>query len=97
INDPSNGQYRFLPVGANPERASTLLPSAILKDTLSSIAGKTVVMLDTCHAGNVLGGRKLRGSADANGFVNELVAAENGVVVFTAASGRQSSQESKEW
>ena len=97
VNDPSSGTYQFLPVKGNPDKRSTLLPGTDIKTTLSAIAGKAVVMLDTCHAGNVLGGKKLRGGNDQNGFVNELASAESGVVVFTAATGRQSSQESKEW
>jgi hypothetical protein len=48
------------------------------------------------HSGNVLGEKKYRG-VDSNGFVNELQSAENGAVVFTASTGRQFSQESKEW
>ena len=34
---------------------------------------------------------------DLNGFINELSSAESGVVVFSASTGRQSSQESREW
>jgi len=96
VNDPSTGLYNFLPVAGNPDKRSTLLPGSEIKTTIASIHGKVVVLLDTCHAGNVLNEPKLRGG-DSNGFVNELSSAESGIVVFTAAAGRQSSQESTKW
>lgn len=54
-------------------------------------------MLDSCHAGSLLPGVKLRDQRDATRFVNELRDAENGVVVFTASVGDQLSQESPDW
>src|SRR5205085_4732769 len=79
INDPSTGQYNFLPVAGNPDKRSTLLPSTDIKTTVASIAGKVILLLDTCHAGNVMTEKKFRGG-DMNGFVNELASAESGAV-----------------
>ena len=56
----------------------------------------TVVFLDCCHAGNVLGASHLK-RIDIDGIVNDLARDESGAVVLTAASGNQLSLESDEW
>jgi hypothetical protein len=91
------GSYFFLPWNADPERVkTTMIPSAEFQATLAKMPGKVLLFLDSCHSGNVLN-VKLRGITDQNRFVNELSSAENGVVVFSASTGRQASQESPEW
>ena len=95
VND-DYGNYYYLPrdVDTNKLRR-TAIPYAEIKNTVTSIAGKALFFIDTCHSGNVLGQR--RGVADINGIVNELKSAENGVVVFASSSGRQYSMEDPEW
>jgi hypothetical protein len=96
LNDPA-GNYFFLPHNADPERIkSTMVSSTEFQSTLAQLPGKALLFLDSCHSGNVLK-VKLRGQNDLNRFVNELSSAENGVVVFSASTGRQGSQESPEW
>jgi WD40 repeat protein len=98
MND-NNGRYYFLPHNADPEKLlRTGVPQSDIRDTLSTLAGKAVFFVDTCHSGNALGTAKTRGVAnDINAFVNELTSAENGVVVFTASTGRQLSLEDPAW
>jgi uncharacterized caspase-like protein len=67
-----------------------------IKTTIDSLAGKTLFFIDTCHSGNVLGGRK-GDQADINGLVNELASAENGAIVFAASTGTQYSIEDPAW
>jgi hypothetical protein len=97
IND-QNGQYYFLPHNADTER---LLRTGVsfndIKSTVSTLAGKTLFFIDTCHSGNVLGTTRRALANDLNGVVNELASAENGAVVFAASTGRQYSQEKAEW
>jgi hypothetical protein len=97
VND-QGGQYYFLPHNADTER---LLRSGVsfndIRSTVSSIAGKTLFFIDTCHSGNVLGTTRRGIGNDLNGVVNELSSAENGAVVFAASTGRQYSQERAEW
>lgn len=103
ISDAGTGQYYFLPVDADPLRPlATMLPAATLQQALATLPGRVVLLLDTCHAGDVLPGRKLRGlpeaaASDISRFVSELGSAEQGVVVLTASIGTQPSQESAEW
>lgn len=98
MND-NTGKYFFMPYNADPEKLlRTGVPQADIRDTLSSIAGKVVFFIDTCHSGNVLGTAKARGlDNDINAFVNDLASAENGVVVFTASTGGQFSLEDPAW
>lgn len=98
-NDP-NGIYYFLPAGFQRERfKSTGVPFSDIKTTLQVLAGKVLFFVDTCHSGNVLGTARSRGGAsvDIAGLVNELTSAENGAVVFAAATGRQSALEDPAW
>lgn len=90
--------YFFLPVNADPQRLrSTGVTMSEVRSTLSNLPGKTLLFLDTCHAGAVLGeGGKVR-SGDINGVINELAGADNGAVVFSSSTGRQYSLEDAAW
>jgi len=95
VND-SNGLYYFLPANANPDKLlRTGVVFSDIKNTLASIAGKTLFFVDTCHSGNIMGAR--RGVADINVVVNELASAENGAVVFASSTGKQYSLEDQAW
>ena len=97
-DNDARGTYYFLPVGFDPERLKrTALEFSQIRETVQSLPGKVVVFVDTCHAGNVMGGRARGGPADINAVVNELTSAENGAVVFAASTGRQVAQERDEW
>jgi uncharacterized caspase-like protein len=71
------------------------VPYADIKNTVANLAGKTLVFVDTCHSGNVMGTRKALG--DVTSIANELASAENGAVVFASSTGRQFSLERPEW
>jgi hypothetical protein len=99
VND-ADGDYYFLPKDANTDRLRrTAVPYFEVKKTLSSLPGKTIAFIDTCHSGNIMGsGAQIRrGVADITAVVNDLTAAENGVVVFASSTGRQFSLENSEW
>jgi hypothetical protein len=96
VND-QNGRYFYLPYNTDPEK---LLRTGVsfedIRNTISALAGKTLFFIDTCHSGNVLGGRRALGF-DIMGIVNELSSAENGAVVFAASTGNQYSLENPAW
>lgn len=95
VNDQV-GQYYFLPSNADTEKLKrTGLPFSDITNTVASLAGKTILFLDTCHSGNIMGTR--RGSTDITAVVNELASAENGAVVFTSSTGNQYSLEDQKW
>ena len=87
-NDP-DGQYYFLPSDAQADR-QTLLSGQALQEALRAIAGRVVLLLDTCHSGNVLGRRSY------NRLINDLTQ-ENRIVVFAASTGDQVARESPAW
>ncbi|MFA7243084.1 MAG: caspase family protein [Sulfuricellaceae bacterium] len=96
MNDTYN-HYYFLPHNADPERLlRTGLGQNDIKTALNTLAGKALFFVDTCHSGNALGTAKRRG-LDIAAFVNDLASAENGVVVFSAATSGQSSLEDPAW
>jgi uncharacterized caspase-like protein len=66
-----------------------------IEDFLSKVPGKVVAFLDTCFSGAVHAKGPVQ--ADVDKLANELASAENGVVVFTSSTGRQSSWEKPEW
>jgi len=96
VNDPT-GIYYYLPANADVDKLKrTGVPFSDIRNTLASLTGKALFFVDTCHAGNVMGGRRA-GPPDITAVVNELASAENGVVVFASSTGRQYSLESAEW
>lgn len=95
VND-QNGFYFFCPYNIDPEKIlRTGVPFTDIKNTVSSLAGKTLFFVDTCHSGNVMGTR--RALVDVTAIINELTSAENGAVVFAASTGNQYSLENVEW
>lgn len=98
VNDASN-KYYFLTNNANLDRLrSSAVSMDDIKDTVSNLAGKALFFIDSCHSGNALGTGRRSAVADAQArLVNELSSAENGVLVFSASTGRQFSLENPAW
>ncbi|NQU03256.1 MAG: caspase family protein [Syntrophaceae bacterium] len=90
------GNYYFLPHDADPDRLRrTGIKWFDFQDVLSSLPSKVIFLVDTCHSGSATG--KRRGGGDMTEALRELVLAESGVVVMTASTGKESSQERPEW
>jgi hypothetical protein len=97
VNDQSN-YYFFCPYQINPERLlRTGVAFSDIKNAVSAIAGKALFFVDTCHSGNSIGMAGRRGGLDINIVINELASAQNGVIVFSASTGSESSYERAEW
>jgi WD40 repeat protein len=97
-NEQRSSTYFFMPINFNPERLkATAIAQSDILSTLQNLPGKALFFVDTCHSGNVLGGRARTLGSDLNALVNELAAAENGAVVFAASSGKQVAIERDEW
>lgn len=98
----NDGRYFFCPHNYDPaKRKRTGVSMDEIQSTLSSVAGKVIFFIDSCHAGNALGklfvAKGTSGGVDVTRLVNELSSAENGAVVFASSTGRQVSLESDEW
>ena len=85
--------YAFLPQDGDGVAPSQQLDGEELRRTLASVPGRALLFLDSCHAGGVLPAVP----AAADRFVNELSSHESGVVVFVAATAKQTSKESPDW
>jgi WD40 repeat protein len=99
-------RYYYLPHDAKidpnerlfvPKRSTAVLHDDIRR-SLSSARGHVLFLFDTCHAGRASGSQvAMKGGTDFVPFINELGAAENGVVVFASSEGRELSQEDDAW
>lgn len=98
--DDNAGNFYFLPVGADPgSLRRTAISHGEVQTTVASVPGKIVVFMDACHSGGVMKAinPNRRGGPDINGIINELIAAENGGIVFSASTSRQYALESALW
>lgn len=97
INDGA-GEYLFLPRDAQLDRLrETGLSFRRIGDQLASLPGRTVMFVDTCHSGNIVG--RLRAGQGQNhaAAVNELASSEKNIVVFASSTGGQLSLEDPAW
>jgi WD40 repeat protein len=93
----ASGKYFFLPHdGREEDLRTTAVAEDEIRNALRTVAGRTVLFVDTCFAGKAIGNLQDR-NREMSRFVNELASAENGVVVFAASAGRQLSEESDAW
>ena len=94
IND-DKGNYYFM---AHDSDVNKLRRTAIrwieIKDTLSDLPSKVILMVDTCHSGNILGQEKRR---DITGAIKSIINSGTGSVIMTASTGRGYSIENKSW
>ena len=76
-----------------------MLSQSQLQGVLSSLRGRVLLFLDTCRAGAVFGGSddERRRKVDVTSLLNSLTYSQGGLVVFSAAQGRELSQEREEW
>jgi len=71
-----------------------------IKARLDATQGRTLMLMDTCHSGNVLGEGRMRSLDDSMKrirFINELIQSGPGTVVFSSSTGAQTSLESPVW
>jgi WD40 repeat protein len=94
-NEP--GKYYFLPVDTDINRLQqTAEPQDAIRKSLSGIQGTALFFFDTCNSGSVMRGPRLP-KPDINGVMNDFASAENGIVVFAAADGKENSFEWEPW
>lgn len=97
IND-GKGDYLYLPREADVERLhETGVPFRLIRNSLTSLSGRTLLFIDTCHSGNVMGRLSQGRSSDHSAAVNELASSENNIVVFASSTGKQYSLENSSW
>ncbi|NME69130.1 caspase family protein [Flammeovirga aprica] len=96
MND-KNGAFYYLPHDSDLNSIRrTCLFFGEFQYTISTIPGKVVLFIDTCHSGNIINGARSVG-LNLTKTINELSDAENGAVVFTSSTGSQLSVEDNRW
>jgi WD40 repeat protein len=94
--DDSKSFY-YLPADADPtDLLTTAVKFSEITEMVSQIQARTVLFVDTCHSGNLNGGR-LAAIADINAIANNLSDESVGAVVFTASTGSQYAFEDPSW
>ncbi len=93
------GDYYFLPHEAQPAR---LRHTAILwtdfEKTVRHLSGRTLFLVDTCHAGASTGsGEFSRGVRPIEDYLRDLAAPQSGKVVMAATTGQEVALESSLW
>lgn len=97
INDPRSGYY-FMGRDADLERLpDTGVSFRKIRQALAELPGRNLLFVDTCHAGNVLGGLATGFSRNNSAAINEIASAENNIIVFASSSGDQESLENADW
>lgn len=97
VNDLQQG-YFFMPKEADIQRLKTTGVSfREIRRTLAELPGRNLLFVDTCHAGNVIGGITAGLSQNNSAAINELASPENNIIVFASSSGDQEAIEKDEW
>jgi WD40 repeat protein len=97
VDEETAGTYHYLPQDVDLNNiAPTSLSYQELVGAIRNVRGTTVLFLDTCHAGNVLGAAS-QPPVDVNRLVSNLARPQHGLVVFASSTGEQKSIELAAW
>lgn len=93
------GQYYFM---SHDTDLDTLRRTGVkwyeFQDTIERLPGTRWLLADTCHSGAITGKRGLtRDATDITDALRDLRKVEGGVVVMSAATGREASEENPSW
>jgi uncharacterized caspase-like protein len=94
IND-EKGNYYFMSHNSDTEKLRrTAVKWIEIEDTIKELPSKVVLLVDTCHSGNIRGSEKRR---DITSAIKSIVHSGVGSVIMTATTGRGYSYEKSEW
>lgn len=93
------GQYYFMPHDSDMDSLRrTGVKWYEFQDTIERLPGTRWLLADTCHSGAITGKRGMtRDASDITDALRDLRKVENGVVVMSAATGREASEENSSW
>lgn len=93
MNAP-NG-YHFLTYDGNPDALEQTAAAWKIFESLYRLPAQVLLLVDTCHAGNIAGPWKQQALIDPDQFLRN--AALNNVIVMASSSGQQVSLERADW
>lgn len=92
LND-ERGNYYFLSSNVNLDHLRrTAVKWYDIQDTISDLPSKVILLADTCHSGNITGGRR-----DITSAIKSIINSGSGSVIMTATTGRGYSYEQSDW
>lgn len=93
------GQYYFMPHDSDMDSLRrTGVKWYEFQDTIERLPGTRWLLADTCHSGAITGKRGMtRDTTDITDALRDLRKVEGGVVVMSAATGREASEENPSW
>jgi WD40 repeat protein len=95
--DETDGTFYYIPQDGDLKQISkTAVPYAELLSALNSVPGYSVLFIDTCHAGHVVGQNR-QVSMDVDSLVNRVSHAPKGIIIYASSIGEQESIESPLW
>jgi WD40 repeat protein len=93
VNDAKNNYY-FLAHDSSKELRLTAIKWDEIRDTITSLPSKVILLADTCHSGNIMGSSKRR---DITSAIKSIVETGTGSIIMTASTGRGYSIENRSW
>lgn len=90
-------QYYFVPVDGSTASPATLIGARDIREGVDRIPGKTLLFLDSCHAGGISEAYRERAAPALATALAELQAMGPGVAIFASSMARQTSKESATW
>jgi WD40 repeat protein len=95
--DDKDGTYYYIPQDGDLDHlGATAVSYAELLKALKEISGYSILFIDTCHAGHVVGSFA-QVSMDIDSFVNRVSKVPKGILVYASSIGDQISIESPLW
>ena len=93
----SRDNYYFFSQSHDPDQSYEIhnLRWSLLLDELTSVPAKAILMVDTCHAGAIVGTKQ--GPVTLNRVLKELNSEYSGLVTFAASTGQELSVEDPKW
>ena len=96
VNDDKDNYY-FLSHEANLDKLrSTAVRWTDFEDIVTTLPSKTILLADTCHAGGIMGKRRMIDN-NITKAIKELMSSGRGQVIMTASTGGSASFEEDAW
>jgi WD40 repeat protein len=94
----SKGSYYFLPYAANVDKLRrTGVKWSEFKDVVTELPGKTLLLVDSCRSGNIMGGKSRGIDDNITSAIKSITSEGTGQVIMTAATGSSVSIEDPKW
>ena len=89
----NKGNYYFISHDTNPNKLRrTAVKWTEIQDTITNLPSKVILLADTCHSGDITGGKR-----DIVSAIKSITNSGSGSIIFTATTGSGYSYEQTSW